>query len=254
MSTCRRFESGRTATRLVHSIFVIVWIASGQQSPRLAFEVASVKPSGPNDPLSYRLQPGGRYIAGAQTLKTLLANAYGIPPYRISGVPGWGDSEKYNIEAKVGIALKPWPDSTAQLSEMLQSLLDERFNLSVHRETRQETTYELVVAKGGSKLKGAAERENPGFDMEQGRIRSVAVPLTFLAGNLSNFLGRTVVDKTGLSGKFDYILTFASDDAPDSDRASLFTALEQQLGLRLESKKGPVEFLIIDRVSRPNAN
>jgi bla regulator protein blaR1 len=231
------------------------WIAFAQAAPRLSFEVASVKPSGPNDPFMYRLQPGGRYIATAQTLKYLVANAYEVPLYRIAAVPGWSDSEKFNIEAKVGIPIKPWPDSNEQINEMLRSLLEERFKLAVHWETRQETVYNLVIAKGGSKLKTAADGESPGFEMEQGRIHSMAVPSSYLAGSLSTVLGRTVLDKTGLPGKFDYTLLYAPDGAtPDDDRPSLYTALEQQLGLRLESSKGPVEFLMIDHVERPDAN
>jgi uncharacterized protein (TIGR03435 family) len=231
------------------------WIAFAQTAPRLSFEVASVKPSGPNDQLMYRLQPGGRYIANANTLKNLVANAYGVPLYRITGGPGWGDSDRFNIEAKVGIQLKPWPDSNTQLSQMVQSLVEERFKVTVHRETRQETIYELVVAKGGSKLKAAGESESPGFGVEPGRVHSMAVPLEYLAGNLSQVLERSVVDKTGLSGKFDYTLTYAPDTAtPGDDGPSLFTALEQQLGLKLESTKGPVEFLVIDHAEKPDAN
>jgi uncharacterized protein (TIGR03435 family) len=231
------------------------WIAFAQAAPHLAFEVASVKPSGPNDQFLYRLQPGGHYIATALTLKILVANAYSVPLYRVADVPGWGDSDKFNIEAKVGIPLKPWPDSNEQLNEMLRSLLEERFRLAVHWETRQETIYSLVAAKGGPKLKAAADGENPGFGMEPGRMHSMAVPLSYLAGNLSTVLGRTVLDKTGLGGKFDYTLLYAPDGAtPDDERPSLYTALEQQLGLRLESAKGPVEFLVIDHAEKPGAN
>lgn len=230
------------------------WIAFAQ-APRLAFEVASVKPSGPNDQLMYRLLPGGRYIATGLTLRMLVGNAYPVPLYRITGGPGWADSDKFNLEAKVGIQLKPWPDSNAQLGEMQQSLLEERFKLAFHRETRQETIYQLVISKGGSKLRPAAEGESPGFGMEPGRIRSMAVPLEYLAGSLSSVLGRTVVDKTGLSGKFSYTVSYAPDGAEQNDdRPSLFTAIEQQLGLRLESSKGPVEFLVIDHAEKPDAN
>jgi len=240
---------------LLAGSFTPRWIAFAQTAPRLAFEVASVKPSGPNDQFMYRLQPGGRYIATAQTLKNLLANAWSVPLYRVAEVPRWGDSDKFNIEAKVGIPLKPWPDSNEQLNEMLRSLLEERFRLAVHWETRQETIYSLVTAKGGFKLKPAAEGESPGFEMEPGRIHSMAVPLSYLAGNLSTVRSRTVLDKTGLDGKFDYTLSYAPDGAtPDDDRSSLYTALDQQLGLRLESARGPVEFLVIDRAEKPDAN
>jgi uncharacterized protein (TIGR03435 family) len=237
------------------SAIVPQWIAFAQPAPRLAFEVASVKPSGPNDQFLYRLLPGGRYIANGQTLRLLVANAYAVPLYRVADLPGWGDADKFNIEAKVGIPLKPWPDSNEQLNEMLRSLLQERFKLAVHWETRQETIYNLVTAKGGFKLKPAAEGASAGFEMDSGRIHSMAVPLSYLAGSLSTVLNRTVLDKTGLAGKFDYTVFYAPDGAPaDDDRPSLYTALEQQLGLRLESAKGPVEFLVIDHAEKPDAN
>jgi len=232
------------------------WIAFAQPTPRPSFEVASVKPSGPDDHLMYRLQPGGRYIATNLSLKTLIANAYAVPEFHISGGPGWRDSDKFNIEAKVGIALPPWPDSNKQLSLMLQSLLADRFKMASHRETREETVYELIAARGGAKLKTARADESAGFEMVPGRIRSMAVPLEYLATNLAYLLGRTVIDKTGLAGKYSYTVTYTSDDAPpgDANSPSIFTAIQEQLGLKLESTKGPVEFLVIDHVEKPDAN
>jgi uncharacterized protein (TIGR03435 family) len=232
------------------------WIAFAQTAPRPSFEVASVKPSGPDDHLMYRLQPGGRYIATGLTLKTLIGNAYAVPEFRISGGPGWRDSDKFNIEAKVGIALPPWPDSSKQLNLMLQSLLEDRFKLAMHRETRDEPVYELVAAKGGVKLKTAKADESAGFEMDTGRIHSMAVPLEYLAANLAYLLGRTVIDKTGLAGKYSFTVTFTPDDASpaDTNGPSLFTALQDQLGLKLESSKGPVELLVIDHVEKPDAN
>jgi uncharacterized protein (TIGR03435 family) len=230
------------------------WIAFAQASGP-SFEVASVKPSGLDDRLMYRLQPGGRYLATNVTLKTLIANAYAVPEFRISGAPGWGDSDKYNIEAKVGIPLPPWPDSNKQLSLMLQSLLMDRFKLALHRETREQPVYELVAARSGAKLKMAEAGESPGFEMDAGRIHSMAVPLEYLAGSLAYLLGRTVVDKTGIAGKYSYTLTFTPDDAPPAEAGpSVFTALQDQLGLKLESSKGPVELLVIDRAEKPDAN
>jgi uncharacterized protein (TIGR03435 family) len=203
----------------------------------------------------YRLQPGGRYIATAQTLRVLVANAWGIPPWRVAGAEGWRDSERYNIEAKTAAPLPPWPDSNKQVSEMLQSLLKDRFQLAVHPEVRQETVYDLVIAKSGSRLKAAGDGESPAFGMEPGRIRFVATPLELFAGNLANVLGRKVSDKTGLTGKFDATVVYAPDDSgPGDDRPSLFTAIEQQLGLRLDSTKGAVEFIVIDRAEKPGSN
>jgi uncharacterized protein (TIGR03435 family) len=232
------------------------WIAFAQSAPRPSFEVASVKPSGPDDRLMYRLQPGGRYIATGLTLKNLISNAYGVPEFRVSGGPGWRDSDKYNVEAKVGVPLPPWPESNKQLNLMLQSLLENRFKLALRRETREEPVYELVAAKGGAKLKTAKADESPGFEMDTGRIHSMAVPLEYLATNLAYLLGRQVIDKTGLAGKYSYTVTYTPDDAlpADANGPSIFTAVQEQLGLKLESTKAPVEVLVIDHVEKPSAN
>jgi uncharacterized protein (TIGR03435 family) len=232
------------------------WIAFAQQPTRPSFEVASVKPSGPDDHLMYRLQPGGRYLATNLTLKSLIANAYAVPEFRISGGPGWRDLDKFNIEAKVGRPLPPWPDSNKELNLMLQSLLEVRFKLTLYRETREQPVYELVAAKGGAKLKLAKADESAGFEMDTGRIHGKAVPLEYLATNLAYLLGRTVIDKTGLAGKYSFALTYTPDDAPpaDTNGSSLFTALQEQLGLKLESSKGPVELLVIDHAEKPDAN
>jgi uncharacterized protein (TIGR03435 family) len=232
------------------------WIAFAQSTPRPSFEVASVKLSGPDDRLMYRLKPGGRYLATGLTLKMLIANAYSVPDFLISGGPGWRDSDKYNIEAKVGSPLPPWPDSNKQLGLMFQSLLEDRFKLTLHREIREEPVYEMVVAKGGAKLNMARADESAGFELMTGRIHSTAVPLEYLVTNLAFLLGRQVIDKTGLVGKYSYTVTYTPDDAPpaDANAPSIFTAVQEQLGLKLESTKGRVEVIIIDHAEKPSAN
>jgi len=236
------------------------WIAFAQ-APRPSFEVASVKPSGPDEQLIFRLLPGGRYIARNVTLKILVANAYMVPELQVVGGPGWWESERFSIEAKVGGTLPPWPDSNKELSLRLQSLLEDRFKLSLHRETREEPAYDLVVAKGGAKLKTAPVDESAGFDLDGGRIRSMAVPLEYLAGILPTVLGKPVIDKRGLGAKYDYVLNFmppnlAPNDAPVAADGlpSIFTALQEQLGLRLESTKRSVDVFVIDHVEKPDAN
>lgn len=258
----RMSAGGLTASAIVLGCLLFAgsltprWIAFAQQTARPSFEVASVKPSGPDEQLIFRLQPGGRYIARNVTLKMLVANAYMVPELQVAGGPAWRESEHFNIEAKVGAELPPWPDSNRELSLRLQSLLEDRFKLSLHRETREEPVYDLMVAKGGAKLKIAGADETGGYDMVRGRFRSFAVPLEYLAGSLANVLGRRVNDRTGLAGKYDYTLTFTPDDeaTPDVNGPSIFTALQEQLGLKLESAKEPVEVLVIDHVEKPDAN
>ena len=139
---------------------------------------------------------------------------------------------------------------------MLQSLLEERFVLSLHLETRQDTIYKLVPAKGGFRLQTAKPDALKGFEVTSGQIHSLAVPLEYLAGALANILGHPVYDRTGISGKYDYRLNYTPDDSPDPDRTilSIFSALEQQLGLKLEAAKGSVESVVIDQVEKLKAN
>jgi uncharacterized protein (TIGR03435 family) len=190
------------------------------------------------------------------TLRMLVANAYEVPEMRINGGPGWRNADRFNIEASAGHPLPPWPDSNKQLSLMLQTLLQDRFKLAVHWETIDEPVYELLVSRNGGRLAASMPGENAMFDIVPGRISNRAVPLKYLSTNLSSVLGRPVIDKTGLDGKYDYVVTYAPDDRPASDATepSLFTALQEQLGLRLQSGRSPVKVLVIDHAEKPDAN
>src|SRR5262245_31234963 len=140
---------------------------------------------------------------------------------------------------------------------MLQALLAERFKLKVHRETREMPIYILVVANNGSRLTPAKDDERPMVGgTGPGRMQFQKTSMVTLAQNLSENLSQMVIDKTGLSGMFDFTLEWATDlSQPDPDRRpSIFTAVQEQLGLRLESGKGPVEVLIVDGVEKPSEN
>jgi uncharacterized protein (TIGR03435 family) len=150
-----------------------------------------------------------------------------------------------------------------KVGERLRSLLADRFGLTIHRETTEQPVYALVAAKGGPKLKESAEGANF-VRGGRGSITGQSVGLRMLVLNLSNVLDRQVIDKTGLTGSYDFELKWAPDivssarESPsppsDTDRPSLFTALTDQLGLRLESAKGPVQVWVIDGVKRPSVN
>jgi uncharacterized protein (TIGR03435 family) len=248
------------------------WIAFAQQPDRPSYEVASVKPGDPNDRQVRVAGQGGRFTVANASLKMLIGLAYGVQDHQISGGPNWLDSEKYNIEAKIDSAAvtAPGPDSAGRMLLMIQSLLGERFKLTVHRESKEEQVYELVVAKGGSKLKEADTGKQgrgarrPG----RGQLTSMGAPISSLVNALSQQLGRSVIDKTGLTGGYDFELKWTPDpgetaglfggpDAPpppDPNGPSIFTALQEQLGLRLESAEGPVEILVIDHAEKPDAN
>jgi uncharacterized protein (TIGR03435 family) len=231
--------------------------------------------------------PGGRFTATNNTLRALILNAYGIftAPDLLSGGPSWIDSERYDVDAKAEASAIPANAPNTVLWEktrlMLRTLLAERFKLSIRRETKEMPVYELVVAKNGPKLKkadrdcDASATACHGFSGGPRQLSGTAVDMYDLALTLSGFSGRPVLDKTGVQGVFDIKLqwnpfadrTQPAQDVQRSPQAearepsldpgslpSLFTALEQQVGLRLELRKGPVETYVIDHAERPTEN
>ena len=223
-------------------------------------------------------------------LKMLIKYAYDLKmDDQIAGLPGWADSAHFDIKAKMDedtlAAFKKLSeeDSAKQRRLMLQSLLEDRFQLKVHHVNKQLPIFELVVAKGGSKLKDADPKNlstngikgpdgvaHGGMMSFDGRhLKAQVVPISGLANMLSNFLNREVVDKTGLTGKYDFTLEWAPDDnqgpkmlngrqdatayATDTG-PSIFTALQEQLGLKLDATKGPVDTIVVDHVEMPSEN
>ena len=203
------------------------------------------------------------------TLKHLLVNAYGIRERLIFGLPGWADSARYDINAKVtDIDLKTLRSlSREQRQAMLAAILMDRFHLQTHVELKTLPVYELVVAKDGPKLTASAvspPAAGTADGLGLGNIKvngtdmtATGVMLSDLAGNLSFPLDRTVIDRTGLTGRYDFRLQWTADnvasgaaDAPPN----LLTAIQEQLGLRLQAAKGPVKTLVIDRLEKPSEN
>ncbi len=261
----------RTVT--IVGLLALTMAALAQQPERPSFEVASVKPGDPNERrVSLFIQPGGKLSTTNASLQMLIGFAYDVRDHQISGGPNWRDSEKFNIEAKAPgtIKIPQGPEGAAELRLMLQSLLAERFKLVVHRETREQQVYNLLVDKGGPKMKDSnvAPGQQQGLRGGRGEITGMAAPVPLLINFLSQQLGRSVIDQTGLTGKYDFTLKWtpdpgtaagprAGDDtAPSVDTSgpSIFTALQTDLGLKLQSAKGPVEMLVIDSVEKPDAN
>jgi uncharacterized protein (TIGR03435 family) len=263
--------AGTAALALPVVVGIINTPSASAQETRPEFEVASVKPSNPTDPVfGMRIPPGGdRFSITNATLEMLIGFAYRLPNPQISGGPKWVDSESFTIEAKVDSAtrLSPGNAGFGQVMLMLQSLLADRFKLSMHKETRSEAVYELSVAKRGAKLKKAEADDKLGRRIGRGLVAGT-MPLPVLAVSLSQSLDRPVVDKTGLAGNYSFTLTYtpevgqgarfgppAPDDSPtDAGAPSIFTALREQLGLELKSAREPVEVLVIDHVERPSEN
>jgi uncharacterized protein (TIGR03435 family) len=239
------------------------------------FEVASVKPTAPDaSGMFIRPLPGGGLQVTGASLKNLISLAYDLRPFQISGESQWVDTERFDIDARTATSNAKTPTDTSgdwrKILEGLKSLLVDRFQLALHSETKEQAVYALVVNKGGPKLQESTDPRSLIRKMGRGTIKGQAVALGMLALNLSNELGRRVIDKTGLAGKYDFELKWESSQgsaAPilsiqtaevalpaDSEGPSIFTALKEQLGLRLESGKGPVEVLVIDRAERPSEN
>jgi uncharacterized protein (TIGR03435 family) len=204
---------------------------------------------------------GDRFTSTNVTLIQLLRIAYGVQEFQIAEQPGWAGTERFDVEAKM---TQPETDSAAW-QPMLQTLLADRFKLAVHRENRQATTYDLVVAKNGPKLTAAdtskCDPANPacsGFRASAVQIIGTSVTMEQLAVRLARSIGRIVTDKTGLKGAYDLKVEWPEEDrftsAGASASAGIFGALQEQLGLRLESVKSPVETLIIDHAERPGEN
>ncbi|HEY1755391.1 MAG TPA: TIGR03435 family protein [Bryobacteraceae bacterium] len=269
---------------------VIAAFSLGAQSP--AFEVATVRPAAPNPasqlPRMFQARGGpgtadpGQINYTGIPMRELLRLAYGLKlPYQFSG-PGWMETERYDIAAKI-----PAGVTKEQFNVMLQNLLTERFAMLVHRETREINGYELSIGKGGLKFKESATpapatapappvdpNQTPRIKTEKDRDGKVQLapgaaalvqfgipggirytarqqPISILTTVLENPLGKPLVDKTGLTGKYDFNLEFSRDvDAAADGPPDLFTAIQDQLGLKLEQKKIPVDVLIVDRAEK----
>lgn len=258
----------------VAALFLATCSAQPPAVARQAFEVATIKSnkSGSRG-VMISPRPGGKFVARNSSLESLIAFAYQINNFQFSGAPDWLHSERYDIEAKASEDL-----TSASMRPMLQALLEDRLHLKFHRETKEEAVYALLVGKHG-KLQDAGECNTPpgtpppppkpgeppppgcgSLAMLRGRIIAEKVPIARLVAALANLTERMVLDETNLTGKYDIHLRYAPDiDAPgqtqsDPNSPSLFSALQEQLGLKLESKKGPVEMFVIDHVERPSEN
>jgi uncharacterized protein (TIGR03435 family) len=219
------------------------------------FEVASIKASAPGGRGGIvRPTPGQQgYMAQNMPLRTLMTVAYTVTNRQISGGPDWIGAEPWDLNAK---ADRSYP--IEQLRVMLQKLLEERFNMKLRREKREMPVWELVVDKGAPKMVKHADGDIDHPPMGPGPngrgMSGRNIPMSYFAFALSRVLDRNVIDKTGLDGFWDLTIDFVRDQDPNQDGPSIFTAMREQLGLRLVSAKGPVEHLVIESAERPSAN
>ena len=267
------------------------------------FEVASIKPNKSGDGrVMIGMQPGGRFTATNVPLRMLIRNAYQLQDSQLVGGPDWITNERYDISAKAedGAVSGPQPPmgQPGAIQLMLRALLAERFKLVVHNEDREMPIFALVLNRPDGKLgpqltksdvdcaammgrgrgngRGPIPPPEPGQPMPCGirigfgNMAVGSAPMSQVAASLSQFAGRIVVDKTGLTGAYDMNLTWTPDNMPqrppgapeplvngvpiDPNGPSLFTAVQEQLGLKLESQKAPIKVLVIDRAERPVEN
>jgi len=244
-------------------------VASAPQNDAAAapvFDVAAIhlhEPQ-PHEHNSITSSPfDGHFLATNVSVTMLIHWAYEIPETRILGAPGWTRSSYFNIEAKADPAIDQQMRTLTsdagrhQKDIMVQALLADRFQLVTHTETRELPIYELVAAKKGVRF-GPVQPSGSSVNTSSGRIEvQMANSVAVLAEELAKVVGRDVVDRTGIAGRYDLKLQWTPDDAVAGGADApppIYTALEEQLGLRLVSAKGPVKVLIVDRVSQPSAN
>jgi uncharacterized protein (TIGR03435 family) len=268
---------GILASTMLGGLFWTAMAANAQSSetagPPPSFEVASIRANRSGDGIRNRfhLGHGGSFTATNCSLRLLIRYAFQIFPFQIAGAPGWVQSDGYDIAAK-----SAGDPPVSAFPPMLRSLLEDRFQLKTHWETREAAVYDLIISKVG-KLREAQPGDCPSYldtptgeppdDGLCGELMNVPghtkgykLTSTDLAVGLSFFLGRLVRDKTGLTGKYDIELQWTPDEAlqqsppPEAAPPSIFTALQQQLGLKLESARGPVKTLVVDHVARPSDN
>ncbi len=235
-------------------LLLLLTIALPAGAQTQAFEVASVKPNrSGSGTFSMNSGRGGRFTAINVTLEMLMTSAYDLQDFQITGGPKWQYSDRFDVEAKsVG------DPGFEQLRPLLRTLLADRFRLKVHTEMKDISGYALVSGKNGPKLRLNAGAHGPQGSTGRGRITDQKISMLKFANQLAAQLHQPVVDRTGLRGDYDFKLEWnpAADgiQPSESPSAPLFTALQEQLGLRLQSAKVPVEVLVIDYAEKPTEN
>jgi uncharacterized protein (TIGR03435 family) len=233
------------------------------------FEVATIKPSAPDEQGKYFTVRGGEFVTANTTLMDLIKFAYGVQDKQVMNLPDWASTQKYDMNGKPDIPGMPNPD---QLRHMVQQVLADRFQLKFHEDKKEMSAYLLSVAKGGEKMEKAPPDSGslPGLFFRGLGVLTVrnATMEDFCQLMQSAVLDRPVVDQTGLQGRYNFLLKWTPDESqfgglgvkvpPPSDAADapppLYTAITEQIGLKLEAGKAPVRVLVIDHVDHPSAN
>lgn len=225
------------------------------------WEVATVRPGDPDDKNAGYRSEGRRMIIERRTVKDMLILGYGMHEKQLVGMPGWAESDRWDVE---GVLDVPGHPNSKQLESLVRKILVERFGLKTHTETREMGVYAITVAKGGPKLeKNAGDPNGPTSEDDHDNGGQRVVQMTNAAmGEFAltmNFeMDRPVMDQTGLTGRYDFKLTWTYDDskvpADGTAAPSLFTAVQEQMGLKMEPAKAETDVMVIDKLERPSAN
>ena len=259
ISQASPYNGDMTSSGLVFGLLAIACNSGGLSAQACStFDVASIKLNISGAGGGYpELAPGSRrFTATNQLMVELIMSAYDVPPLQISGIPSAFSQERYDVYATC-----EHPITKEQLPHLLQQLLAERFRLSIHRESKEQTVYALVPEKAGPRLRETShEGSKPSLRQSGYSFTFTNADMAKLVGVLSQLTARKVVDRTGLRGQYDFTLSCAPDrggagregsdisTAADGFPDSVFTALREQLGLNLEAQKGQVEFIVVDRL------
>ncbi len=261
------------ALRLVAAFFLLLGVsisggcagnssvqASTAISKKISFDIASIHPSKADESMSIAIA-GNTFKAQGITLEALISNAFEMREGLLLNLPSWARSDRYDITAKsLNKPLKEFSD--ADQRQLLISLLEDRFAMRSHSDTKVADIYQLVVDTKGSKLRqaSASDLQKSSLSMGSGRLQATAMPIESLIESLSSIVGKTVIDKTGMTGPYNYSLAWSDEMASaagensSSSAPSLMAALREQLGLKLTSAKGPQTYLVVDALQKPSAN
>lgn len=230
-------------------IVIIMIVALGQigYGQRLEFDAASIKASREGPASSGWDSHPGRIALRGQTLRRLITIAYRLKDGEVSDGPAWIDKDRFDINAKAAT-----PVGDIQLLAMLQTLLADRFGLVIHHEQKKTKAYGLVMTKGGLKITPVQGKEgHSSNNYDKGRISARGVTMGGLAATLSRLLGSPVSDLTGITGAFDYDVTWPVTEDAFETESSLAAALRDKLGVALEIRKLPVDFIVVDKAMKP---
>jgi uncharacterized protein (TIGR03435 family) len=249
---------------LLPTLFATAALSAQDSTP--AFEVASVKPAVPGSKQQLTIQPGGRLSASGFALQTLIAMAYHLPAYRLSGADGWMANDNWTIEAKAGDVdqVPKWspPYLPEAIAVRVRALLEDRFALKTHRETREMRAYSLALGKAGSRMIAADPAPAGTMAAGPGVVKGFGATMDQFVTYLNRILDLPVIDRTGISGSFQFELHFAPEsthplstpEASASADPSIFVALDEQLGLTLKPSRESVDVLVVDSARKPRAD